>query len=167
MGLRLNIGCGGDLRAGWVNIDAHHPGADRRMRVQDLDYPDGSVEHIEAVMVLEHLGPDDARAFARNARRMLAPGGVLVIEVPDLLKVCQLVLLHADDPNALENSPFGLRGIFGDPTTHNSLEDVHRWGYTPASLTRLLTEAGFTTVTTSDGLSHGYPLRDLRAEARR
>jgi 2-polyprenyl-3-methyl-5-hydroxy-6-metoxy-1,4-benzoquinol methylase len=165
MGVRLNVGCGADIRPGWINIDAVNPAADRRCRIQDLDYADGSVEHIEAVMVLEHLSLADARAFARNAYRMLAPGGVLVIEVPDLAKVCRLIVMHADDPDRLENGAFGLRGIFGDPLTHAAPEDSHRWGYTPASLTALMSAAGFTTITITDGLSHGYPLRDMRMEA--
>ena len=164
-GLKLHLGCGGIIRPGWINIDAVHPAADRRCRIQDLDYPDGSVEVIEGVMVLEHLGRGDAAAFARNAVRMLVPGGRLVLEVPDLAKVCRLVVLLADDPAALETSAFGLRGIFGEPSTHIAVEDVHRWGYTPASMTRLLLDAGFASVTIGDGMSHGYPLRDMRAEA--
>jgi hypothetical protein len=165
MGVRLHLGCGSDIKPGWVNIDAVNPAADRRCRIQDLEYPDGTVEAIEAMMVLEHLTLADARAFAGRAYRMLSPGGSLVVEVPDLAKVCRLVIAYADDPEKLEVSAFGLRGIFGDPLTHQSLEDVHRWGYTPASLSRLLLDAGFGRVTISDGLSHGYPLRDMRAEA--
>lgn len=162
---RLHLGCGADIRPGWINIDAINPAAQRRCRVQDLDYATGSIAAIEAVMVLEHLGREDAVAFAANAHRMLRPGGRLVLEVPDLAKVCRLVLLLADDPSLLSTSAFGLRGIFGDPATHHSPEDVHRWGYTPASLTGLLLDAGFTSVSITDGLSHGYPLRDMRAEA--
>ncbi len=167
MGLRLHVGCGSDIRPGWVNIDAVNPAADRRCRIQDLDYANGSVERIEAVMVLEHLSLADARAFAANAHRMLAPGGVLAVEVPDLAKVCRLVVMLADDPWQLEHGAYGLRGIFGDPITHAAPEDSHRWGYTPASLTALMQAAGFTEMTITDGMSHGYPLRDMRMEARR
>jgi Methyltransferase domain len=165
MGLRLHVGCGDDLRPEYVNVDPWNPRADRQVAMQDLDYPDGSVELIEGAMVLEHLTLTDARRFARRAHQMLAPGGRLVLEVPDLEKVSRLVLVFASDPEYLEQGAFGLRGFFGEPTSHMTTGDYHKWGYTPGTARRLLTEAGFSEIEISDGLSHGYPLRDMRIEA--
>ena len=57
--MRLNLGCGRDIRAGWVNIDAVPlAGVDH---VVDLDadpalpFDDSTVERIEGVHVIEHL----------------------------------------------------------------------------------------------------------------
>jgi hypothetical protein len=116
-------------------------------------------------MVLEHLSPADARAFVRNAHRMLQLGGVLVLECPDLEKVSRLVLVFADQPEYLEKGLFGLRGIFGEPTDHMTPGDYHKWGYTPTTAARLLREAGFEQFTVTDGMSHLCPLRDMRLEA--
>ena len=165
MGIKLHIGCGSDLREGYVNADEFNPKADLIMRIQDLNYPTGSVERIEGYMVLEHLSPQDARLFLANAYRMLESGGTLILEVPDLAKVARLTLIFAGDPEQLEKGPFGLRGVFGEPTDHMTLGDYHKWGYTPALAESIVREAGFSKVTISDGLSHRFPLRDMRIEA--
>lgn len=165
MGVKLHVGCGSDIKAGYVNIDEFNPEADVRRPIQELAYPDNSVERIEGYMVLEHLTLSDARAFLRNAYRMLEPRGVLVLEVPDLQKVCRLILVFADDPEQLEKGAFGLRGIFGEPTPYMTLGDYHKWGYTPALAEKIVRDAGFSQVTISDGFSHCYPLRDMRVEA--
>ena len=163
--IRLHVGCGGDIRPGYVNIDAHDPRADRKLRLEDLDYPDSSVEVIEGYMVIEHLTPAAAGDFVRNARRMLVSGGRLVLECPDILKVSRLCLLFAADVERTESGAFGLRGFFGEPTSHMTSGDFHKWGYTPATMERLLLGAGFASVAMDDGVSHGYPLRDMRATA--
>jgi SAM-dependent methyltransferase len=48
----------------------------------DLTSPgwaDGAFDLITAVMTVHYLGPDEIRAFYQDARRALAPGGVLVV----------------------------------------------------------------------------------------
>jgi hypothetical protein len=165
MGLKLHIGCGGHILPGYINIDEMDPRADVRLGLQSIEYPEGAIERIEGYMVLEHLTPADAKAFIRKAYKMLQPGGVLVLEVPDLSKVSRLIVAFEDDPAQLENGPFGLRGIFGEPKPGMNLADHHKWGYTPALAVSMLKEAGFSNPVVSDGMSHCYPLRDMRIEA--
>lgn len=164
-GTRLHVGCGGDIRPGYINIDEFNPAADVRMRIQDLSYPSNSIDRIEGYMVLEHLSPDDAVRFASNSFRMLKEGGVLVLECPDLLKVCRLIIVFKDDLETLERGAFGLRGLFGEPTGQMTLGDYHKWGYTPALAEAFLRGIGFAKVDISDGMSHQCPIRDMRIEA--
>jgi hypothetical protein len=165
MGLKLHIGCGGQILPGYINIDEMDARADVRLGLQSIEYPPNSVERIEGYMVLEHLNPDDAKIFLRKAYKMLQPGGVLILEVPDLQKVSRLILAFADDPSQLQSGPFGLRGIFGEPTPGMTLADHHKWGYTPPLAIAMFKEAGFDNPVVSDGMSHCYPLRDMRIEA--
>ena len=165
MKLKLHIGCGDDIREGYINIDAVNSKADLRIPIQELAYPDGIVERIEGYMILEHLSPADARVFLRKAYCMLEAGGMLVLEVPDLEKVCRLILALAEDPEHLERGVFGLRGIFGEPNPHMTIDDYHKWGYTPSMAEKMIRDAGFSHVTILDGTSHCFPLRDMRIEA--
>ena len=165
MSVNLHIGCGDEIKPGYINIDEFNPNAERRIPIQAIEYPEDSVDRIEGYMVLEHLSLADARTFLRKTNRMLRAGGILILEVPDLEKVCRLVLQFAGDPEYLEKGAFGLRGFFGEPKREMTMGDYHKWGYTPLLARRLLEEAGFSRIEIKDGLSHCYPLRDMRIEA--
>jgi len=165
MAVNIHIGCGDDIKPGYINIDEFNPLADLQIPIQAIEYPENSVDRIEGYMVLEHLSLDDARSFLRNAHRMLKPGGILILEVPDLEKVSRLLLVFGSDPEYLEKGAFGLRGIFGEPKPNMTIGDIHKWGYTPSFAARLMEEAGFIKFAITDGMSHCYPLRDMRLEA--
>lgn len=82
--LRLNLGCGPDVRAGWLNIDFMGE-ADLLVDLRrPLPLPDGSAELAYSEHTLEHLDhPTDAEAFLRECLRVLRPGGMVSIGVPD------------------------------------------------------------------------------------
>lgn len=80
----LNLGCGTDIRPGWVNLDSSSaiPGVDV---VHDLDtlplpFPSERFTHILAQDVLEHL--QDPVGTLRELHRILRVGGRLTIRVP-------------------------------------------------------------------------------------
>ena len=78
----LNLGCGTDIRAGWVNLDvAALPGVDvvHDLNKLPLPFSDGEFEHINAKDVLEHVHYVDV---LRDLFRILRPGGTLAIQVP-------------------------------------------------------------------------------------
>jgi SAM-dependent methyltransferase len=79
---RLNLGCGTDIRPGWVNLDsADLAGVDV---VHDLDrlplpFEEGAFEMVECQDILEHV---DLVPVLRDLHRILAPGGRLRIRSP-------------------------------------------------------------------------------------
>ena len=83
-GDRLNLGCGRDIRAGWVNVDLHPH--DERVTALDLDsvapmpFADGSFQHIEAQDILEHV--QDMVRVMSECRRILCEGGTLQVRGP-------------------------------------------------------------------------------------
>jgi SAM-dependent methyltransferase len=80
---KLNLGCGRDIRPGWVNLDiAPLDGVDVVHDLDDLPMPfdDESFDYIECIDILEHV--DDLTDVMRELNRILAPGGRLRVHVP-------------------------------------------------------------------------------------
>jgi SAM-dependent methyltransferase len=67
------------LSSEYLNIDLYHP-AMRRMDLMDMELPDGSKTLVWCSHLLEHV-PDDRKALS-EIFRVLAPGGILVLQVP-------------------------------------------------------------------------------------
>jgi SAM-dependent methyltransferase len=84
-GLKLHLGCGRRIFPGWVNVDAYSgPGVDLTWDLRyRLPFGDGSSHLIYSEHVLEHLHQDEALDLLRECWRMLQPGGVIRIGVPD------------------------------------------------------------------------------------
>ncbi len=84
-GLRLHVGCGPNIKPEWVNIDLKNT-ADLRLDIREpLPFRDGSCAMIYSEHFLEHIGyPDPVGAFLRECRRVLEPGGVFSVVVPDV-----------------------------------------------------------------------------------
>jgi SAM-dependent methyltransferase len=68
------------------------------IRVHDLarglPFPADSVDAVYHSHVLEHLDRDVARSFLVEVRRVLKPGGVHRLVVPDLEEACRVYLAH-------------------------------------------------------------------------
>jgi len=81
--MRLNLGCCDRHEVGFVNVDLYPP-ADL---IHDLStpwpWPDASVAEIRAYDCIEHL-PDRIQTM-NEAWRVLEPGGIFDIRVPDAL----------------------------------------------------------------------------------
>lgn len=82
----LNIGCGSTYHKDWINIDiqSRDPNVDEVDIRKGLPYKDGSIFAIFCSHVLEHLTPDEAINLLHECFRVLSPGGVIRILVPDL-----------------------------------------------------------------------------------
>lgn len=83
---RLNIGCGFDIQPGWINLDMHpregvHVVHD--MAVMPMPFEDEEFDFIKAWHILEHLDSDHFIAAMKELHRILKPGGVLSIKVPE------------------------------------------------------------------------------------
>ncbi len=79
---KLHLGCGGHMIEGWENTDL--PQVDIRKR---LPYPDNSASHMFCEHCVEHVTHQEAWNFFEECYRVLAPGGVVRIAVPDMVKL--------------------------------------------------------------------------------
>ena len=88
---RLNIGCGKFPRPGWINLDNKvRPGVDCVADLRaDLPFPERSVDYAVAIHVLPHIPLAALPAALARIRRVLKPGGVLRLALPDLEKAIE------------------------------------------------------------------------------
>ncbi len=82
----VNLGCGARYLPGWLNLDlaAHAEGVVVFDLREALPLPDASTPFVYSSHLLEHLAPDDAERLVREIARVLAPGGIVRLVVPDL-----------------------------------------------------------------------------------
>lgn len=168
--MKMNLACGKRYAEGYVNVDLDAPKVDlladlgsRASRARALEPYAGKCEEVLCIHFLEHLLPWEALPFLIDCRALLAPGGLLVLELPDLLKCCQNILNG-------ERDQLGMWGLYGDPG-HLNPYMLHRWAYTPKALASMLRQAGFDagriTQTVPQWHKSGRYNRDMRLEARR
>lgn len=80
---KLNVGCGTDVRKGWVNLDVVKlPGVDVVHDVNMIPWPFESNEFDEVLCqdVLEHV--NDVLKVLKEIHRVLKPKGIVRIRVP-------------------------------------------------------------------------------------
>lgn len=82
--LKLNVGCGPNVKSGWINIDLSQR-ADLQLDLREpLPFASQSVAVIYSEHFFEHLEyPDEATNFLLESIRILRPGGIFSVGVPD------------------------------------------------------------------------------------
>lgn len=90
----LNLGCGVRYHPDWINIDIvpQGPGVIQNDLSRGIPLPDKSCDVVYHSAMLEHLRCLDAEALMTDCHRVLKPGGIIRVGVPDLEKLCQLYL---------------------------------------------------------------------------
>jgi predicted SAM-dependent methyltransferase len=107
---KLNFGCGSRFSSNWTNIDFHSPN-DQVMRVNPLEgfpFPENQFDAVYSSHVLEHFTRDQAKFLLDEAYRVLKPGGIVRIVVPDLEATCReyLAVLELDDAAPLKHQKY-------------------------------------------------------------
>lgn len=168
--LRLHIG-GKIAKEGWkiFNIQPG-PNVDYVGNCLDLaQFPENSVAEIYASHVLEHLNyHQEAHTALRGFHRVLAPGGRLMIGVPDLDTLCYMMLAPFFNP---EVKYYVMSMLYGGQTDPYN---VHKAGYNFVFLSSYLSQNGFERVRrvksfgvfadTTERLVNGIPI-SLNVEA--
>lgn len=178
---KLHLGCGLNTPEGWLNVDgswnarlAKHPFLKKILRrlkllpqsqleikwnpdifIHDLKKPlpfeNDSFGAVYASHVLEHLYLSQARNLLKECFRVLKPGGILRIMVPDLEKIADDYVKSKDNLAASKMmeelnfiNPNSVSGGFFY-RIYSRLKDFlsHKWMYDAKSLVFYFNEAGF------------------------
>ena len=164
---RLNLGCGDKILDGWTNVDIAPARAGRQPDVIcDLHklepFADASVDEVMAIHVVEHFWRWEVVDVLREWTRVLKPGGLMVLECPNLLTACAEMLANPDQgslPGAEGQKTMWV--FYGDPAWRDPLM-CHRWNYTPASLGAVMAEAGLVDIRQEPAQFKMREPRDMR-----
>lgn len=143
--MKLNLGCGDDVKAGYINIDIRKTKPNVLMLDLEKDllkiFPDGSVEEIIAKDVIEHVSWRRVEDLLRDIHRVLKSNGKVYIQVPDLEAIARNVILN---PNFKYGELSGFKAISywlygGQDYEYN----FHKSGFTISTLRGILEQIGF------------------------
>jgi predicted SAM-dependent methyltransferase len=180
--VKLNLGCGPIQPPGWVNVDGSNrawlvskapwldsllvslrvfPGTDfdsTRLTWADLTrrfpWEDGSVSAIYLGEVVEHFTMEQAEHIFRESRRVLTPGGIIRVRVPDNAAFWSNYLHEYAGVRSRprkdwdDNHSRWVRMFFGDICVGRlppwaSIGHFHKWMWDEVSLCVALDRAGF------------------------
>jgi predicted SAM-dependent methyltransferase len=139
--LKLHLGSGVVYKAGWVNIDLLPARVDVPWNlVRGIPFRDATVDAIMHEHLQEHLTLRQGYELACESRRVLKPGGILRIGVPDAGQAVQSYAGNWSDDWA-RSAPTGMIAI-----QRLFYADGHRAMYDGQTLILLLHAAGFSDV---------------------
>jgi predicted SAM-dependent methyltransferase len=154
--LLVNIGAGGRGKIGWVNLDGF-PDTNITCRFDArkwLPFADGSVRSIFSEHFLEHLDySEEVPGFLRECVRVLKPGGVMRIIVPDAEKYLRAYVhggwddLAAIRPLYDDRRDYHLRFRYNTPMELINVVfrqwEQHKFAYDFETMAFVLERAGF------------------------
>lgn len=137
---KLHLGCGAKHIPGFIHIDIMPgPHIDHVCSVASLPFADESVDLIYACHILEHFGRKEYEAVLQEWLRVLKPGGVLRLAVPDFAASAKIYY-----EQGLQDGLSGLIGLIsgGQRDAH----DFHKMIFDEPFLTATLKRVGFSVV---------------------
>lgn len=167
----LNIGCGSHSAPGWTNLDnspnarlSKIPYARTilykigilskqhydvkwpdNLIIQDLSkklpFKDNELEYVFSSHCLEHLSFDNAIEVLKEIKRVLVPGGIVRIVLPDLKFYIDKYLAEKEEGNQLAADNFVKNLHF-----ISKGRDPHLWMYDVQSITKRLKDLDFKNV---------------------
>lgn len=124
----------------------------RKNNIQNIDatqlpYDSSSIDVIYSSHMMEHLQRDDAKTFIKECFRVLKPGGILRLSLPDLKIIVDNYLKHNDADLFIEQ-------LLMEPPKTKKIKHLiklyisggfreHSWMYDGKSLLKILKEFGF------------------------
>lgn len=137
-GFKLHLGCGKRYLAGYTHVDlADFPHIDVRTRVDKLPFDNESAEIVYASHVLEYFDRVEVVDVLKEWSRVLKPGGIIRLAVPDFEGLLQ-VYNRYHDLNKIIGPLYGRWPVPGTDMTV-----YHKTVYDYESLRTVLMQAGF------------------------
>lgn len=90
----LNLGCGPRFHKDWTNVDftSFDSNVMQHNLLKGIPFSDNTFDAVYHSHVLEHFSKNDAEGFIKECFRVLKPGGIIRIVLPDLEEMAQCYL---------------------------------------------------------------------------
>lgn len=150
MNLNIGSGCpqGQYLNSDWINVEycKELKLKDKRVICADaksLPFKNDSFKLIHCIHMLEHVDRQDHHSLLKEMYRVLESNGKAFIEVPDFVKICDMITnLHK--LSLTEEIKEAIRiwtlSVYGKGRYNG---DTHRWGFYKELLKDQMESAGF------------------------
>ncbi len=101
----LNLGCGTTYNVNWINVDfvSTGEGVIGHNLLEGIPFNDNTFEVVYHSHVLEHFPKDKAHLFIKECYRVLKPGGIIRVAIPDLERITRNYLKYLEE--SLNNVP--------------------------------------------------------------
>jgi len=147
----LNVGCGTDYKDGWINIDNNMDQniADDKLDLNwdlrnPLPFADNSIDFIFNEHFVEHLTVEEARTSLTDFKRVLKPGGVMRVAMPNLEEaVDHYINLPIDKDPVIKRFKLDFIKTRAERINMAFRAWGHLWLYDAEELQRRLKEVGF------------------------
>ena len=143
---RLNWGCGGHTLPGWINTDVKEgEGIDLSCDIRDgLPLLSDAFDYVVSIHALPEVPYDELVPVLQELRRVLVPGGVLRLSLPDLLKGVEAYRRGDRDYFLIPDED--ARSLGAKLVTQLIWYGYSRTLYVPDFVEELLVKAGFSSV---------------------
>ena len=156
-----NLGCGNKKWDGWINVDLHSDISDIKCDLRKLEIASDSADAVAAIHVLEHFYEWEVADLLTEWKRVLKPGGKMILELPCMDKVF-VYMTNCAAQNQPIQAFMSIHAIYGDPK-YKSVAMTHKWGWFQTPLKGMLEMVGFTDIKFCEPNYH-FPFRDMRVE---
>ena len=123
-----------DFPGNWSNIKP-----DLECDVRKLELPDDHADTAYAIHILEHFYRWETEDVLKEWKRVLKPGGKLVVELPCLDRILTYFKKCMEEKKPV-NEQMTMWALYGDPG-YNDPAMVHRWCFSAYELKRKIGRA--------------------------
>lgn len=148
-GKKLNLGCGDKSMLGFVNVDIVKTNvSDENFNLYEIPYKDNTISTISSEHSLEHVSKEKTKLAIKEWFRVLQPGGVLRLYIPDL-ELCAAGYVNGDNNktiNGYQEKDWYKMTIYGAQVAENGSDAEHQFhltGFSKLEIQELLEESGF------------------------
>lgn len=123
--------------------------------IRALPFQENSIDEIRSVQVFEHFSYNEGEELLDHWFKLLSPGGVLHIDIPDLDGTIQLY----NQAKSMADIKWAVRLLFG---SQKNEVGVHKGMYTKEMIKELLEKHGYKDVKFGENI-HFYPAFSVEA----